>query len=67
MQYLTIKDVCALLGVKRWTLARYIRDEGFPTPHRDPDDARVRRWTVEQVAQWQAGASARLAGASNAV
>lgn len=50
---LKIDEVCRLLGVKRWSIYRKIREEGFPKPLKIKRD-RVSVWDADAIAAWVA-------------
>ncbi len=45
-----IKEVSSLIGLKRATVYKYIKDKGFPKPIKL--GSRASRWSYNQVMEW---------------
>ena len=47
---ITIKEVSTLIGFKRPTIYKYIKEKGFPKPIKL--GSRASRWSYNQVMEW---------------
>ncbi|WP_414675655.1 helix-turn-helix transcriptional regulator [Methyloceanibacter sp.] len=50
LELLTIDEVAELLGLKKWTIRRKVRDGSFPAPIRLSEQ--TNRWRARDVEAW---------------